>query len=124
MAADGQRIACAQPRQQLALGGGDDRAHRPQGIVQIETQDEGTIHGHILAQRGPRFRGFWPSRATICLAHPSKENTQWLLTAFHSPWLGCASAPPQPPPLPQLPPPRPPLPQPPPASRPRSARSL
>ena len=31
------RVARPQPRQQSALGGGDHRPHRPQGVIQIET---------------------------------------------------------------------------------------
>jgi len=33
-------------------GGGDDRPHRPERVVQIETQDERSDHPPILAQSG------------------------------------------------------------------------
>ena len=35
-------MAVAQPRQHFNLGGGNDRPHRPQRVVQIETQDQRT----------------------------------------------------------------------------------
>src|ERR1700722_9256714 len=49
-------MTLAQPRQQMALGGRDHRTHRPQGVVQIETQDERGDHGAIVAQSGMRLR--------------------------------------------------------------------
>ncbi len=49
VAAHAPRMAGAQPRQQRALRGGDDRTHRPQGVVQIETQDQRGVIGLFYA---------------------------------------------------------------------------
>src|SRR6202035_5909156 len=47
VAAQGLRMALAQPRQQRVLGGGDERTRRPQGVVQIEAQYERSGHRHV-----------------------------------------------------------------------------